>query len=249
MNFFAHVIQIEGGVLHLKQMSPSTYVCLNSQKIQSRTMSITMRDRSKNRKPLQRGRNLSIEAIQTIQALKRAAKHSELSLEQVFENKFRRLLKFDMIAVLREFLRQNQCLLALKVFEDFRKEDWYRPQLLLYAEMVTVLGSNGLLEKVELLIMELKAETIVNPDVEGFNALLESLMNLNLTGLAMESFDLMKSLSCDPDRRSFKILIDGLKSSGEMDLLAVMLQDAKKYGYSVNFLEKDETDMSSECKH
>ncbi|KAK6159857.1 hypothetical protein DH2020_003238 [Rehmannia glutinosa] len=207
-------------------MKSSTHVWLHSQKSRSRMMSITMRDRSKNRKPLQKG---------GISALR-------LSKQ--------RLLKFDMIAVLRELLRQNQCLLALKVFEDVRKEDWYRPQLLLYAEMVSVLGSNGLLEKVELLIMELKTENTVNPDLVGFNALLESLMNLNLTGLAMECYYLMKSLSCDPDRLSFKILIDGLKSNRELNHLDVIQRDFEKfYGQFADFLEKEETDMSAECKY
>ena len=75
---------------------------------------INMRDRSQNRKPLQRGRNLSIEAIQAVQALKRA-KRDDSSLERVFESKVRRLLKLDMIAVLKQLLNQNECLLALKV--------------------------------------------------------------------------------------------------------------------------------------
>ncbi|KAL3843306.1 hypothetical protein ACJIZ3_000709 [Penstemon smallii] len=218
-------------------MKPSAQSWHNSLKSGSKMMNIiTMRDRSKNRKPLQKGRNLSIEAIQIVQALKRAANlHVAVSLEQVFDNKFRRLLKFDMIAVLRELLRQNQCLLALKVFEDVRKEDWYRPQLKLYAEMVTVLGSNGYLGKVELLIMEqLKEESNLDPDHEGFNTLLESLMNLNLCGLAMECFYLMKSLPCDPDRLSYSILINGLKSNREMNLLSVVQEEAQKdYG---NFL-------------
>ncbi|KAL0334486.1 UNVERIFIED_CONTAM: Pentatricopeptide repeat-containing protein [Sesamum radiatum] len=231
-------------------MKSNTPAWHNSHRTRSRMMNITMRDRSKNRKPLQKGRNLSIEAIQTVQALKRAANLSEATLDQVFDNKFRRLLKFDMIAVFRELLRQNQCLLALKVFRDIRNEVWYRPQLLLYAEMITVLGSNGLLEKVELLIMELKAESTVNPDIEGFNMLLQSLMNLNLTALAMECFYLMKSLSCDPDRISFKILIDGLKSNKEMKLLAIIREDAKRYyGCHVNFLEKEETEISSKSKY
>ncbi|KAF3651794.1 putative cellulose synthase-like protein D4-like [Capsicum annuum] len=82
-------------------------------------MRIGMRDRSKNRKPLQKGRNLSIEAIQAVQALKRVASKNDdaVAVEQVFNSKIRRLLKSDMIAVLRELLRQNQCLLALKVSE------------------------------------------------------------------------------------------------------------------------------------
>lgn len=80
-----------------------------------RNMRISMRDRSKNRKPLQKGRNLSIEAIQAVQALKRAKQNGESALEQVFNSKITRLLKNDLIAVLRELIRQNQCLLALKV--------------------------------------------------------------------------------------------------------------------------------------
>ncbi|CAA0829698.1 Vacuolar sorting protein 9 (VPS9) domain [Striga hermonthica] len=235
------------GVLHREQVKLTTRVRPSSQKSGTRVMTtIVMRDRSKNRKPLQKGRNLSIEAIQTVQALKRAAIHSERSLEQVFDDKFRRLLKFDMIAVLRELLRQNQCLLAVQVFEDVRKEDWYKPQLLLYAELVTVLGRNGFLENVGLVIRALKGEDNINAaDLEGFNALLESLMDLNLTGLAMECFYLMKSFSCDPDRRSFKILIDGLKLNGESSLLDVVHKDAKKcYGNFVDFLE-EETEVST----
>ncbi|KAJ0595014.1 putative tetratricopeptide-like helical domain superfamily, protein THYLAKOID ASSEMBLY 8 [Helianthus annuus] len=78
-------------------------------------MQVTMRDRSKNRKPLQKGRNLSIEAIQTIQSLKRAYKSSADNQQQVIDSKFSRLLKFDMMAILRELLRQDHCVLALMV--------------------------------------------------------------------------------------------------------------------------------------
>jgi hypothetical protein len=72
---------------------------------------------------------LSIEAIQAVQALKRAnpllppppvpststTSSSSALLDRVIISKFRRLLKFDMVAVLRELLRQNECSLALKV--------------------------------------------------------------------------------------------------------------------------------------
>ena len=78
------------------------------------TFTVSMRDRSQNRKQLQRGRSLSIEAIQAVQSLKRA-KGDGASLERVFESKVRRLLKLDMMAVLQQLLYQNECLLALKV--------------------------------------------------------------------------------------------------------------------------------------
>lgn len=90
----------------------------DSQRIATRSNSfrtgVTARDRGKNRKPLQKGRYLSIEAIQTVQILKRA-KSSTAMLEQASLTSFSRLLKLDMVAVLRELLRQNECYLALKV--------------------------------------------------------------------------------------------------------------------------------------
>ncbi|KAF9608921.1 hypothetical protein IFM89_012089, partial [Coptis chinensis] len=125
------------------------------------------------RKQLQRGRNLSIEAFQTVQALKRAKKDDNM-VEQVFESKVRRLLKFDMLAVLRELLRQNEALLALQVFKDVRKEYWYKPQVLVYADMIKMFASNDFLEKVELLLLYLKIKRYhLDADTEGFNALLE----------------------------------------------------------------------------
>lgn len=208
-------------------------------------MRISMRDRSKNRKPLQKGRNLSIEAIQAVQALKRVAhKNDDSAVEQVFNGKVRRLLKSDMIAVLRELLRQNQCLLALKVFEEVQKEISYKPQLKLYAEIVSCLGSNGLLEDINCLIMALKMESSLEPDVEGFYALLESLMKFNLTSLALEVFYLMKLRGCDPDKLTFKLLINGLESNEETNLSAFVRQEAEKYyGQSLNFLDETEEEV------
>ncbi|KAM7479526.1 hypothetical protein LguiA_027739 [Lonicera macranthoides] len=248
------------------------FASTGARKNQQGTCRITMRDRSSNRRPLQKGRNLSIEAIQTIQALKRANKNKmeeEQSsvLEQVFVSKFKRLLKLDMMAVLKELIRQNECFLALKafrmreagffgglmeasvdrrmkkeiVFEDVRKEHWYKPQLQLYAEIISVLGSNGLFDKVELLFKDLGMESNLEPDIKGFNALLESLMSFSIIGLTMECFYLMKSVGCDPDRQTFKILINGLESNGEASLSATVRQEAQKYyGESLDFLEEQD---------
>lgn len=201
---------------------------------------MTMKDRSNNPRPLQKGRNLSIEAIQTVQSLKRAQKNHG-SLEKVFDSKFRRLLKFDMMAVLRELLRQNECLLALKVFEDIRKEYWYKPQVSLYADMVGVFGGNGFIEQVELVCLYLKREANLQPEIEGFNALLKALISLNMAELAMECYCLMKQIGCDPDRTTFRILVNGLESMGETGSSAAVRLDAQKfYGESLEFLNEAE---------
>lgn len=80
-------------------------------------VTITMRDRSKNRKPTQRGRYLSTEAIQAVQSLKRAVlqRGSAASAAAAVEPKLRRLLKADMVAVFRELAAQGEALLALQV--------------------------------------------------------------------------------------------------------------------------------------
>uniref|UniRef100_A0A2P2JGA3 Uncharacterized protein MANES_15G113700 n=1 Tax=Rhizophora mucronata TaxID=61149 RepID=A0A2P2JGA3_RHIMU len=215
-----------------------------------------------NRKPLQRGRDLSIEAIQAVQALKRtwSSVPNSPNLDHVLRSKFSRLLKFDMIAVLRELLRQNRCLLALKVTEFFlflplylllpgrvfgmiRKEQWYKPQVSLYVDMATVLVSNGFLEQVELLMTYLKAERNLEPETEGFCSLLRTLMSFNLTdpGIVMECYDVIKALGCEPDRPTFKVLINGLELAGQSGASAIMRKDAQKYyGESLGFLHEED---------
>ncbi|PHU04855.1 hypothetical protein BC332_25677 [Capsicum chinense] len=127
------------------------------------------------------------------------------------------------------------------VFEEVQKEVSYRPKLKLYAEIVSCLGSNEMLEDINCLIMALKMESSLEPDVEGFYALLESLIKFHLTRLALEVFYLMKMRGCDPDRLTFKLLINGLESNEEMDLSAFVRQEAEKYfGQSLNFLDETE---------
>ncbi|OMP02161.1 hypothetical protein CCACVL1_02910 [Corchorus capsularis] len=213
-------------------------------RLNQKAMVITMKDRSKNRKPLQRGRNLSIEAIQAVQVLKRANRNahndSSSELERVFDSKFRRLLKFDMMAVLRELLRQNECFLALKVFNDIRKEVWYKPQVLLYADMIAVFASNGLIKEAELVYSYLKAESNLDPNIEGFNALFNALISFKLIQLVMDCYEFMKALGGEPDRSSFRILINGLESLGETSSSAILRLDAQKYyGESLEFLEEE----------
>jgi hypothetical protein len=74
-----------------------------------------MRDRSKNRKPTQRGRYLSTEAIQAVQSLKRASLRGAPAASIAVEPKLWRLLKADLVAVFRELAAQGEALLALQV--------------------------------------------------------------------------------------------------------------------------------------
>ncbi|XP_030461352.1 protein THYLAKOID ASSEMBLY 8, chloroplastic [Syzygium oleosum] len=206
-----------------------------------KAMRASMRDRSKNRKPLQKGRTLSIEAIQAVQALKRAGGKGPRSLELARRSAFGRLLKGDMIAVLRELLRQSRCDLALEVFEDIRKEYWYKAQVMLYAEMFSVFAGNGLFEDVKLLYLYLRTEDNIEPHLEGFNSVLRTFMSFSLVELATDCYYFMKEIGCEPDRSSFRILINGLESMGEQVASAKLREEAQKYyGGSLEFLQETE---------
>ncbi|CAH8282009.1 unnamed protein product [Eruca vesicaria subsp. sativa] len=234
--------------------TPHRGVCTRSP-ILRRAMVIKMRDRSKNRKPLQRGRMLSIEAIQAVQALKRAnpppppststSPSSSSMLDSLINSKIRRLLKFDMVAVLRELLRQNECSLSLKVFEEIRKEYWYKPQVRLYADMITVMADNNLIDEVNNLYSAMKSEKGLSADTESFNTLLVILLKHKLFELVMDCYSFMQSIGYEPDRISFRILVQGLESNGEMGLSGVVRQDAHEYyGESLEFSDEVE-DISS----
>ncbi|WOK95405.1 pentatricopeptide repeat-containing protein [Canna indica] len=229
------------GDSHFRSLHPPAWEKRNV--LAASLFTTTMRDRAKNRKPTQRGRYLSTEAIQAVQALKRASgvgSNDRCSLERVLAAKVRRLIKGDMVAVLRELQSQGEGLLALEVFEEVRKEHWYKPQLSLYNDMIRVLASCSLTEKVEHVLSYLKMEHL-DADTEGFNLLLRTLLDFGYIQPAMECFRLMKLWESEPDLSTYVILINGLKAKEEIDLSNLVRQEAEQhFGESLEFLEQNE---------
>ncbi|XP_020268109.1 pentatricopeptide repeat-containing protein At2g35130-like [Asparagus officinalis] len=106
--------------------------------------------------------------------------------------------------------------------------------------MITVLANNGLKEKVEQICSYLKKECL-EPDTEGFNMLLRTLLNFGFNNTAMDCFRLMKLWESEPDESTFRILINGLESNGELDLLLSVKDEAEKYfDGNLEFLEEGE---------
>ncbi|PKU81549.1 pentatricopeptide repeat-containing protein At1g62350-like [Dendrobium catenatum] len=200
---------------------------------------VTMRDRSKNRKPTQRGRYLSIEGIQAVQALKKAKVNGGLdAVAHEIETKVRRLVKFDLVAVLRELQWQGEAILAFQVFEELRREHWYKPQVSIYVDIISVLAKSGLYEKVEQVCSYLKTECL-EPDTEGFNLLMKTLLEYGFTQTAMDCFRLMKLWESEPDEHTFRILISGLESNGDKDsAIAIRAEAKKQLGRTLEFFEE-----------
>ncbi|KAG0498546.1 hypothetical protein HPP92_003237 [Vanilla planifolia] len=107
-----------------------------------------------NRPPLSRGRTMSTEAILTVQALKRA-RGDEAAVDRIVSTKVSRLIKADLLASIAELERQDQWYLALKVFASARRENWYRTDCALYADMVAVLARSMKDAEIDLLMVEL----------------------------------------------------------------------------------------------
>ncbi|THU69868.1 hypothetical protein C4D60_Mb08t18950 [Musa balbisiana] len=187
------------------------------------------------RKPLWRGRVMSTEAIQAVQALKLAnSSSSSRRIEGVLDARVGRLLKADQIAVLAELRRQNEWQLALQVFAFIRKEVWYKPELSLYSDMIFMLGKNKLIGLAEELFSELQKEGL-QPDTRAYTEMIGAFLQVDMVEKAMDVYKSMKELGCSPDKLTLTILIRNLEKVGLEDLVSDVRKDCAEY---MDFPEK-----------
>ncbi|XP_077239501.1 PPR containing protein [Tasmannia lanceolata] len=173
-----------------------------------------------NRGPLVRGRTLSTEAILAIQTLKRASKspNPSSSIHLTLSKTLSRLIKPDLLASLRELLRQNQCHLALHVFSAVRLESWYKTDYSLYAEIISALARNKLMAEIDELVSDLVEEGFYGGDNYGLGRLIKALIAADRGKGVAEIYGLMKRGSCVMDEFMFRVLNRGLRRLGEVDV-------------------------------
>ncbi|XP_058110187.1 protein THYLAKOID ASSEMBLY 8, chloroplastic [Magnolia sinica] len=167
-----------------------------------------------NRGPLVRGRTLSTEAMLAVQTLKRASAR-ESNEDDIICKTFLRLVKPDLLASLRELLRQNHCHLALKVFAAARRELWYQTDYSLYAEMVSALAKNGMTPEIDCLVSDLLEESFYAGDNRGLARLFKVLIGANQAKSVVNIYGLMKRGNGEPDVYIFKVVSKGLRRLGE----------------------------------
>ncbi|XP_042456514.1 pentatricopeptide repeat-containing protein At1g62350-like isoform X1 [Zingiber officinale] len=193
------------------------------------------------RKPLWRDRVMSTEAIQVVQALKFAkasASSSPHRLDNMIDARFGRLLKADQLAVLDELQRQNEWQLALQVFAFVRKELWYKPDSVLYGNLIFMLGKNKLIEQCEDLFSEFQNEKL-QPDTRVYTEMIGAFLQVNMVEKAMEKYKSMKELGTNPDKLTLTILIRNLEKVGLHDLASNVRKDCADFvEYPEKFLEK-----------
>ncbi|GMN37185.1 hypothetical protein TIFTF001_006599 [Ficus carica] len=176
-----------------------------------------------NRGPLVKGRILSIEAIQAIQTLKRAHRSDDPSrVPTVVSKTLSRLIKADLLAALKELLRQDQCALALQVFSAIRSE--YQPELSLYADMVNALSKNGMGENIDRLIVDLESEVSeVRCDDKGLIRLVRAVIAAERRESTVRIYGVLKgsgfgSTGFKADDHVVAALSKGLRRFGEAAL-------------------------------
>ncbi|XP_028756130.1 protein THYLAKOID ASSEMBLY 8, chloroplastic [Neltuma alba] len=183
------------------------------------------------RGPLVKGRTLSIEAIQAVQTLKRLHRTKPSNVDDLVSKNLSRLIKSDLMAVLKELLRQDQCALALRAFSAVRSE--YQAELSLYAEMVQALARNGMAEDVDRLIVEMgESEGGIECDDKGLVELIKAVIGAQRRESTVRIYGMMKKSGwgwrVEADEYVAKVLSNGLKNFGEEALSQEVESEYKK---------------------
>ncbi|KAB2606988.1 pentatricopeptide repeat-containing protein [Pyrus ussuriensis x Pyrus communis] len=161
------------------------------------------------RGPLWRGKKLiGKEALFVISGLKRFEDDEE-KLEKFVNARVLRLLKMDMIAVLTELERQEEVALAIKVFNVIRKQDWYKPNVYLYKNLIIALARSKKMEDVMLPWDSMKKEDLF-PDSQTYTKVSRGFLNSGCPADAMNIYEDMNQSPDPPDELAFQILLKGL---------------------------------------
>ncbi|XP_042043828.1 protein THYLAKOID ASSEMBLY 8, chloroplastic-like [Salvia splendens] len=170
-----------------------------------------------NRGPLLKGRILSTEAIQAIQALKRAYRSDPKSLPT---HALRRLIKSDLTAALKELLRQDQCAIAAVVFSVIQSE--YGADINAYSEMVVALARKGMTAEIDALVDRMEEEApegIVRGESRGLLRMVKPLIGAERKESTVRIYEMMKrsgmGSTWEVDEYLGRVLSKGLRRFGE----------------------------------
>ncbi|RAL38471.1 hypothetical protein DM860_002449 [Cuscuta australis] len=183
--------------------------------------------RNRARTPLWKSRLLSTEAIQAVQSMKLAAATPD-ALDRVFKTRVSRLLKRDLLDALAELQRQNEVELAVKVFNQARKEVWYTPDLCMYNDMLRMLGKNKAVEAVEMMFCELRKDGL-EPDTRAYTELMGAYFKVGTVEKGIETYELLKESGCVPDKLALAIMLRNLKDTKHADIVKRVKKDCQLY--------------------
>ncbi|KAL2920955.1 Protein THYLAKOID ASSEMBLY 8-like chloroplastic [Bienertia sinuspersici] len=161
------------------------------------------------RGPLWRGKkSIGKEALFVILGLKRF-KDDEEKLNKFIKHHVLRLLKMDMIAVLTELERQEEVALAFKVFRVIQKQDWYKPDVYMYKDLIIAMARSKRMDDAMQLWADMRKEELF-PDSQTYSEVIRGFLRDGSPADAMNIYeDMLKSPDL-PEELPFRILLKGL---------------------------------------
>ncbi|XP_028783783.1 protein THYLAKOID ASSEMBLY 8-like, chloroplastic [Neltuma alba] len=161
------------------------------------------------RGPLWRGKKLiGKEALSVVLGLKRF-KNDEEKLQKFIKSHVLRLLKMDMIAVLSELERQEEVSLAVMMFKVIQKQDWYKPDVFVYKDLIIALARSQKMDEVMQLWESMKKENQF-PDSQTYTEVIRGFLKYGSPADAMNVYEHMKNSPDPPEELPFRILLKGL---------------------------------------
>ncbi|KAL0398792.1 UNVERIFIED_CONTAM: protein THYLAKOID ASSEMBLY 8-like, chloroplastic [Sesamum radiatum] len=177
------------------------------------------------RGPLWRGKKLiGKEALFAILGLKRFKDDNE-KLDKFIKTHVLRLLKLDMVAVLNELERQEEVFLAVKVirfwlyfvlrklyliaYVQIQKQDWYKPDVFLYKDLIIALARRKKMDDVMELWESMRKEDLF-PDSQTYTEVIRGFLQYGSPADAMNIYEDMKKSPDPPEQLPFRILLKGL---------------------------------------
>lgn len=115
----------------------------------------------------------------------------------------------DLIAVLNELERQEEVHLAVKTFKVIQKQDWYKPDVFLYKDLIIALAKRKNMDDVMELWEAMKKENLF-PDSQTYTEVIRGFLQYGSPADAMNIYEDMKKSPDLPEQLPFRILLKGL---------------------------------------
>lgn len=158
---------------------------------------------------LWRGKKLlGKEALFVIQGMKRF-KDNEEKLTKFIKAHVMRLLKLEKITVLNELERQEEVGLALKMFKLIEKEDWFKPDVFLYKDLIISLAKSQKMEEAMQVWDGMKKKELF-PDSQTYAEVIRGFLKYGSPADAMNIYEDMKKSPDPPEELPFRALLKGL---------------------------------------
>ncbi|KAL8519035.1 hypothetical protein ACS0TY_010107 [Phlomoides rotata] len=148
------------------------------------------------------------EALFVILGLKRFKDDNE-KVDKFIKTHVVRLLKLDMVAVLTELERQGEVSLAVKMFRVIQKQDWYKPDVYLYKDLIVALARRKKMDDAMDLWKNMREENLF-PDNQTYTEVIRGFLQYGSPADAMNIFEDMKKSPYPPDQLPFRVLLKGL---------------------------------------